>query len=353
MRAKISGEQIKSASIQETHLSLSDTTDGNATTARHGLLPKLSGNASEFLNGLGQWAAAGGASQTLPSDTYFVSPAFTTNSGQFWSDLKLLESEINSSQSTVAPLIVVYPGTYQWTGDLNFTKAVAILADSAVLGGNIVLTQGATIYADTITNLKLDNAYGEVLVEAKRIVQLGTIGITEEPVVVIADDIGSCDLRAQNVSCDITSGRIGGGLVVNGSGTSLRGAYISCNVFGGGNFTVHDSKIQSSSVVINAEAKARFHNCYFNVNQIEVINAHCALYDCFVRVVPGDISLNYGTLLLANTNVVTSDQSITGNGALYVRGGSTSNQQIANTVAVRTATTLTIDYAYEGETGFY
>lgn len=37
-----------------------DTTQLDATTDRHGLLPKLSGNSSEFLNGLGQWATPGG-----------------------------------------------------------------------------------------------------------------------------------------------------------------------------------------------------------------------------------------------------------------------------------------------------
>jgi len=37
-----------------------DNTDLNATTLRHGLLPKLSGSASDVLLGDGTWGAGGG-----------------------------------------------------------------------------------------------------------------------------------------------------------------------------------------------------------------------------------------------------------------------------------------------------
>lgn len=38
-----------------------DNTDLNASTSRHGLLPKLSGNSSEFLNGSGAWSTPAGS----------------------------------------------------------------------------------------------------------------------------------------------------------------------------------------------------------------------------------------------------------------------------------------------------
>jgi hypothetical protein len=47
-----------------------DNTDLNATTAKHGLLPKLSDVATEFLNGDGGWAVpAGGAGATIVRKT--------------------------------------------------------------------------------------------------------------------------------------------------------------------------------------------------------------------------------------------------------------------------------------------
>lgn len=42
--------------IAETELSLTDVTTNNATTGRHGLLPKLSNNAAQFLNGTGAYS---------------------------------------------------------------------------------------------------------------------------------------------------------------------------------------------------------------------------------------------------------------------------------------------------------
>lgn len=42
--------------IDETEMSLSDITTLNSNTTRHGFLPKLSGTATEFVNGAGNWA---------------------------------------------------------------------------------------------------------------------------------------------------------------------------------------------------------------------------------------------------------------------------------------------------------
>ncbi len=47
--------------VRENGLWLSDTTTGNATISRHGLLPKLPNDATKFLDGTGAWAAAGGS----------------------------------------------------------------------------------------------------------------------------------------------------------------------------------------------------------------------------------------------------------------------------------------------------
>jgi hypothetical protein len=45
-----------------------DTSDLDATTGHHGLLPKLSNESTEFLNGVGQWTVpAGGEGESIPS----------------------------------------------------------------------------------------------------------------------------------------------------------------------------------------------------------------------------------------------------------------------------------------------
>lgn len=53
-------QSIESSPKTEDGLILSDVTTNNATTTKHGFLHKLSGNATEFLNGLGVWAVPAG-----------------------------------------------------------------------------------------------------------------------------------------------------------------------------------------------------------------------------------------------------------------------------------------------------
>ena len=52
---------ITTGSIPETLITYTDNTTGNASTTKHGMLPKLSGNATEYLTGNGTWAGSGGA----------------------------------------------------------------------------------------------------------------------------------------------------------------------------------------------------------------------------------------------------------------------------------------------------
>lgn len=53
----------------ESDLVLSDNTTGDATTGRHGLLPKLGGGTTNFLRSDGQWAAPAGGSGLTYSQT--------------------------------------------------------------------------------------------------------------------------------------------------------------------------------------------------------------------------------------------------------------------------------------------
>lgn len=48
--------KIKDSEVTEAKLKLADNTTANATITRHGLLPKLSNNPNQFLDGQGNWA---------------------------------------------------------------------------------------------------------------------------------------------------------------------------------------------------------------------------------------------------------------------------------------------------------
>jgi hypothetical protein len=78
----------------------SDSTTLNATAAAHGLLPKLSGSASQFLNGLGLWAAAGemsGPGTSVIDDL----AAYATTTGKVLKDSGIPLSQVARLDSTV------------------------------------------------------------------------------------------------------------------------------------------------------------------------------------------------------------------------------------------------------------
>lgn len=58
--------------LNENALSLTDILTNNATTARHGFLPKLSGVAIQFLNGQGNWQSAAGIAPGVHASTHLI-----------------------------------------------------------------------------------------------------------------------------------------------------------------------------------------------------------------------------------------------------------------------------------------
>jgi hypothetical protein len=53
-----------------------DNTDLNASTARHGLVPKLSGTGTQYLSGLGTWTTPGGAESAGTGEVEILAPTF-------------------------------------------------------------------------------------------------------------------------------------------------------------------------------------------------------------------------------------------------------------------------------------
>ena len=60
------GDQV----ISDATITLSDVTTNNSTTTRHGFLPKLSGSATQFLDGTGNWTTPAGGGGGGGGDMY-------------------------------------------------------------------------------------------------------------------------------------------------------------------------------------------------------------------------------------------------------------------------------------------
>lgn len=95
--------------ITEDELELSDVTTGNASTSKHGWLKKLSGNAGEFLNGVGNWIAVA-AGITNSAGANAIPKSDGTN---------LVASQITDDGSAVAILqLLVDNGSLDYNGSL-------------------------------------------------------------------------------------------------------------------------------------------------------------------------------------------------------------------------------------------
>lgn len=64
-KTQVPGSQVTDATITEADIMFEDVTTHNATSAKHGLLPKLPNDATKFVNGIGNWATPSGSNQTL------------------------------------------------------------------------------------------------------------------------------------------------------------------------------------------------------------------------------------------------------------------------------------------------
>ncbi|HOM04371.1 MAG TPA: hypothetical protein PLU67_02635 [Candidatus Kapabacteria bacterium] len=348
---RITGIQVKDQSITEDDLSLSDKLDWNVSIQRHGFCPKLPNNPSLFLNGQGQWAALPGAA--LPQNVYYVSPSFIQNSGQYWSNLKLLEQEINGLPSGREPLIVIYPGVYSWTGELEFNRFVSIMAQGATLGGTLKIKQGAEVYVKQLTKCLIDGCTPDVTVFAYYIGEIETENANEGYYQVFANTIDIINANGIAMRFNIYANKIYQ-CNIGEAFYNIWGAKIT-----NGLVTGEDANVSFYDCVVEAESflsgKARFHNCTINFG-VNVIDGRVAFYDCFINAntAEGIICTQDSYLLLSDTNIVCDGSwSISGQGYLYVRGQSTANTARDPNMVLMTPIDLIVDHNYENERYFY
>lgn len=118
---------LNTSDIQETDLSLTDVTTANATTSLHGLLPKLSGSTSQYLDG------AGNFSTPSTTENYYLKQEFTlTNTitvNHNFGTQPLVQTVVNS--------FVVFPFSIEHLNDNS-----CVVAFSNAVSGYILASLG-------------------------------------------------------------------------------------------------------------------------------------------------------------------------------------------------------------------
>jgi hypothetical protein len=118
---------LKTAIATDTLAAPTDITTNNATTSAHGLLKKLSNVATEFMNGVGNWAvpASGGAG----NDWCFLYDTASQNMTYNADTTVLFASEVSdpgglhSTGSNTGRITIVTAGTYLFFSVLNIIDA--------------------------------------------------------------------------------------------------------------------------------------------------------------------------------------------------------------------------------------
>lgn len=162
--------------VTETQLSFTDITTGNATALKHGLLPKLSGNASDVLKGDGTFGAggAGGTPQMLENwvevkSTGTLGVNYEGLSGFYFPftdgftevdrvGVLQLEREFNRFD-----FYVVDDDDTRGLGNTNLTRAGIRCGAVTLLSGDLTISAGKVIGKNAIDIASVDSIkYGEL-----------------------------------------------------------------------------------------------------------------------------------------------------------------------------------------------
>jgi Concanavalin A-like lectin/glucanases superfamily/Chaperone of endosialidase len=121
---------VKDASITEAKLSLSDVTTKDATTTAHGLLRKLSGTATQYLDGSGAWTTPAGAASYW---TRYAGGALSVATGllAFWR----MEEASGNRVDSVSAMALVPAGT-----TANISQQPGLTGNALGLAGGCLLT---------------------------------------------------------------------------------------------------------------------------------------------------------------------------------------------------------------------
>jgi len=158
-----------------------DNTDLDATDTRHGLLPKLSNIASEFLNGEGDWATPLGK-RLYWRDTPIISDFDMSDFGSFASSTGYLDlSAIVPSDCEIAWLRIVLASQYTIATDkviLGFKKDVTVGGSVNIELAASGVNEGTNAFESSIIGLKTNKTLYWFVVAGTPATHLVTISVT-------------------------------------------------------------------------------------------------------------------------------------------------------------------------------
>jgi hypothetical protein len=112
--------------ITEAHLSFSNITTANANSSQHGLLPRLSNNSGQYLDGQGNWSTPAASAVTAYSSTSFTNQTsvnVTHNFGQY-----PVVQVIDNTGAALVPLSIVNNTVNDFTVTLASSTTGTIIA---------------------------------------------------------------------------------------------------------------------------------------------------------------------------------------------------------------------------------
>ncbi len=198
------GDQV----LSDATITTSDVTTNNATSLKHGFLPKLSGSATQFINGSGAWSTpAGGGDVAGPASAVSGRVAtFNGTTGKIIQDSGLTLSGTNTGDQTVTLTGNV---TGSGTGSFATTIAAGVVTNANLANMATKTFKGRTSAATgvpedvPVATLKTD------LVLVKADVGLGSVDNTADASKTVADSV-KWNGAAKTVSTSAPSGGANG-----------------------------------------------------------------------------------------------------------------------------------------------
>lgn len=111
--------------VTDANLSTSDITANNSTTSKHWFLPKLSWNASQFLNGQGNYATPSGTTNSYTTST-FTAQTSVNIIHNFWT--YPVVDILNNSWAVIIPLSITHNTTNDFTVTFSSSTTWTIIA---------------------------------------------------------------------------------------------------------------------------------------------------------------------------------------------------------------------------------
>jgi len=119
------------AAITEAAISLSDVTDNNVSTSKHGFCPKLPNDDTKFLSGVGNWAVPSGGGGSSDAISQAINPIKKYGSNTYWIGLDGATSP--ATTTFTANRLFIYPISF----DHDISVSTVAIQVTTAASGNV------------------------------------------------------------------------------------------------------------------------------------------------------------------------------------------------------------------------